>query len=386
MGLLPAVFVVWQKRLLCLLMMYRFFVAIVLSGLLATSCRTSRLPVGPPVVTSAEAGLLTCFSPGVSLNGQPVWCEASAVAFDGNKVLLANDKDMPASLSPVFAKTTTTLADSIPLPAPVMTPAFASAHKYEDFAQTPNGRFVLLTTAFDRVKTNSHDWDGYNTILYWRKGDEQHPHVLATNDTSRTSVAYRQPLARVLADADFPDAMPYFKVEGLAATDSQLLFGIREVGKAYDSFKPVAKIVTVSYKVVKTGTDERMVVGTDWKLLTSFDPASAEPSLPQPLSLSSLEYDSKRNGFWLLTSLETTSQLDAWLWFIRAEDLFAGKPFALIRDGQGQPVRFGHKAEDLTPLDARRLLIIHDDDRMQTTVGTRTRQPNQAAYTILTLK
>jgi hypothetical protein len=354
--------------------------------LLTVACKTAKLPSGPFTATITDEGLLTCFAPGASLQNEPVWCEVSAVAYDGRNLLFANDKDMPSNLSPVFTKTPATLADSTQLPTYLMPVAYATGRKYEDFTQTPDRKFVLLTTAFDRVKPGSTDWDGYNTILYWRTGDDQHPLVLAPNDTSRTSIAYRDKLARALATSEFPGSVPYFKVEGLAVTDRQLLFGIREVGTSYKLFKPVDKIVAVSYVIEKTGAGERIRLRDDWRVIADFDPAKREVSLPKPLSLSSLEYDPDRNCFWMLTSIETQNQLDAYLWYSTAEDLLADKPFTLVRDAKGQPLRFGHKGEDLTILDKNRLLIIHDDDRFQLPVGNKIRQPNQAAYTIITIQ
>lgn len=365
--------------------------AIALTVLLfAAGCKTIKLPfttkTRPLTATVAEEGLLTCFPSGTSLNGQPVWCEASAALFDGKNLFVANDKDMPSGQSPVFMKTPQRLADSTQSPTYLLSAPFLAARKYEDFAQTPDRRFVLITTAFDRIKSGSHDWDGYNTILYWRSGDEQHPLVLGPDDTSRTSIAYRQRIAQVLASEEFPGALPYFKVEGLAATDRQLLFGIREEGKSYESFTYRAKIIGVSYQIEKVGNVERIRLRDDWKIVNDFSIAKVDSTLPLSLALSSLEYDPYHNRFWMLTSLEANGKFDAYLWTATADELYANKPFTLVRNAQGQPVHTpGHKAEDLTLLDRNRLLLIHDDDRARTTVGSRTRQPNQAAYTILTI-
>lgn len=355
---------------------------------MAFGCKTAKLPTLTTSFTATitEEGLLTCFAPETSVNDKPVWCEASAVLFDGNHLFFANDKDMPTGQSSVFTKSPGSLADSMQAPTYLIQATFSQGTKYEDFAQTPDRHFVLLTTAFDRTKPGSHDWDNYNTILYWRSGDEQHPSVLAPDDTSRTSVAYRQQIAKVLANEEFPDALPYFKVEGLAATDRQLLFGIREEGKSYESFKYRAKIIGVSYTIEKTGNTERIRLANDWKLVNDFSIAKADSTLPESLALSSLEYDPDRHRFWMLTSLEANGKLDAYLWTATPDELYANKPFTLVRDAQNQPLHVGHKAEDLTFLDKDRLLLIHDDDRIRTTVGSRVRQPNQAAYTILTIK
>ncbi|MBD2701902.1 hypothetical protein IC229_14735 [Spirosoma sp. BT702] len=370
-------------------MTYRLSAITFLIALLALGCKTNKLPTGtkPTTASITEEGFLTCFAPGTALNNQPVWCEASAVLFDGKNLLIANDKDMPSGQSPVLMTSVAKLADSTQLPVTVAPSAFSASRKYEDFTQTPDRRFVLITTAFDRTKPGSHDWDNYNTILYWKTGDEQHPNVLAPDETSRTSIAYRQRIAQVLANNEFPGAMPYFKIEGLAATDRQLLFGIREEGKSYESFTYRAKIISVSYWTEKRGDVERIRLKDDWRIINDFDIARADPTLPKPLALSSLEYDGQRKCFWMLTSQEANGQLDAYLWSITPEDLYANRPFTLIRNEQGQPVHTpGHKAEDVTPLDQNRLLLISDDDRVRTTIKGQIRQPNQAAYTILNIQ
>ncbi|GAB3560963.1 hypothetical protein GCM10027578_00630 [Spirosoma luteolum] len=356
-----------------------------LLALLLPACRTSRPLTQRPLPTTAaiaSEGLLTCFAPGTAIDGKAVWCEASAVWSDGKQVLVANDKDMPAGQSSVFSVPLTALADTSQRPTYLPASPFRSGTKYEDFAQTPDGRFTLLCTAFDRVKPGSTDWDAYNTILYWPTGQPEQARVLAPTAGSPTSVAYRELLARVLATDEYPGTLPYFKIEGLAATRTHLLFGVREAGKAYDNFKHVDKVVAVSYTV----EGNQLRVGDDWRVVADFKPETADASLPAPLGLSSLEYDPARDCVWLLTSYEKGGQVDAYLWVNRLTDLLADKPFQLIRDAQGQALRFGHKAEDLTMLPDNRLLVIHDDDRVQTRVGTATRQPNQAAYTILTLK
>lgn len=352
--------------------------------LIGNACHTGRSVTSPMRAATAETGLLTCFPVGTSLDNKPVWCEASAVLFDGRNIFVANDKDMPTDLSPILQKTPANWFDTTQAPAYVAQAAYSAARKYEDFTQTPDGKFVFLTTAFDRVKPDSPEWDAYNTIMYWRKGDEQHPHVLMPAGQHTTSVGFRQKLARVLAP-DQPNGVPYFKIEGLAATDRQLLFGIREMGQAFDKFDYVNKIVAVSYTVGKQNDEDRIQLFDDWQVLANFDPAAVQPSLPKPLGLSSLEYDPIHRCLWLLTSYEKGGKLDAYVWTNTLAELRVGKPFQIVRGRGGKPLRFGHKAEDMTLLDANRLLVIHDDDRVQTTVGNQTRQPNQAAFTIVTL-
>ncbi|MFD1143998.1 hypothetical protein ACFQ4C_22930 [Larkinella insperata] len=357
------------------------------AALFLVECKTSRPTTGnatPALRASIETeNLLSCCDFGTKMpDGNPVWCEASAVLYDNGTVFIANDKDMPAGFSSVFTKPWKSLADSTVRPTPLLAEAFRTARKYEDFAS--NKDYVFLTTAFDRVKPGSTDWDGYNTVLYWKKGQEANPQVLAPERDAKNSVAFRQQLSTLLAQnrPAFPNGMPYFKIEGLAATDTLLLFGIREEGEKFDTFDYRVRVVAVSFFVEKTGTSERILLKNNWRIVTDFDPSTVA-ELPKPLALSSLEYDRTRNLFWLLTSIESNGQLDAYVWTVKPEDLLNNRPPTLLRDPEGRPVHFNHKAEDLTFPDAQRVLVIHDDDRAKTKVGTQIRQPNQAAYTVL---
>ncbi|MGA0556296.1 hypothetical protein ACO2Q8_06585 [Larkinella sp. VNQ87] len=369
---------------------YYSLFSVFLAAVLLADCKTSRVVTGKTVAVESAGieseDLLTCCNAGLKLpDGSPVSCEASAVLYDNGTVYVANDKDMPTGLSPVFTKSWNALSDSLTRPTPLLAEAFRTAQKYEDFAS--NGEYIFLTTAFDRVKPGSTDWDGYNTILYWKKGQEANPQVLAPEPGAKNSVAYRQPLSKLLAQnrPNYPNGMPYFKVEGLAVMDSLLLFGIREEGEKYDKFDYRVRIVAVPFFTEKTASGDRLSLRNTWRIVADFNPATV-PGLPQPLALSSLEYDSKRKLFWLLTSIEANGQLDAYLWTATPEQLFRSQSFMLVRDAQGQPMHFNHKAEDLTFIGTDRLLVIHDDDRTPTKVGAQTRQPNQAAYTVLKIR
>ncbi|WP_138994708.1 hypothetical protein [Larkinella sp. C7] len=366
---------------------HSIWVGLLLLSLSLVECKTSQTTTGktvPVLRASIETeNLLTCCDSGTKMpDGNPVWCEASAVLFDNGTVYVANDKDMPTGLSSVFMKPWKSFADTTVRPTPLLASAFREARKYEDFAT--NGDYVFLTTAFDRVKAGSTDWDGYNTILYWKKGNEANPQILTPQRGAKNSVAYREQLSKVLAQnrPAFPNGMPYFKVEGLAVMDSLLLFGIREEGEKYDQFDYRVRIVTVPYFVEKTADGERLALRDHWRIVADFDPATVA-NLPKPLALSSIEYDRNRKLFWLLTSIESNGQLDAYLWTATPDELLNNRPFKPVRDAAGQPIHFNHKAEDLTLIDANHLLVIHDDDRANTTVGTKIRQPNQAAYTVL---
>ncbi|WP_048753940.1 hypothetical protein, partial [Crocosphaera watsonii] len=56
--------------------------------------------------------------------------------------------------------------------------------------------------------------------------------------------------------------------------------------------------------------------------------------------------------------------IGAYLWTLSLDDLEAQKPPTLVRKSNGEPLIFAHKTEGITVLSSRKLLAIHDDDRI----------------------
>jgi len=190
----------------------------------------------------------------------------------------------------------------------------------------------------------------------------------------------REAISKALSSPEFPKGMPYFKIEGLTATNNKLYFGIREEGKKYDEFKYKTKILTASYHFL----GDSLVLDNDFQTLSDIYPAVLEPTLPKQLGLSSIEYDPQRKLFWILTSLEAENQLScAYLWWATEADLKKDRLHLVKNRTTGLPLKFTHKAEDITPIGNNRLFVIHDDDRNRTTISGKTRQPHQAAYSII---
>lgn len=355
-----------------------------LSILLFAGCKTIRTATTSPsgngaLATIARTGFFDCFESGLSAGTQPVWCEASAILYDGSKFFLANDKDMPDQRTSVFYWTAKKgMADTAQSAVYLGSPVFKQGKKWEDFSLTPDGRIVFLSTAFDRIKPGSTDWNSYNTILYWQAGNENDPRVLSANHTDSTSVFLRDKIAQALTSPLFPQGMPYFKIEGLAATNDRLFFGIREEGKKFDDFSYKVKILSVGFHIANGFIE----LGDDYKVVADFNPATADPSLKQPVGISSIEYDRFNNRFLILTSYEKGESLDAYLWTATQSDLEKNK-LTLVRDAGGRPLHFSHKGEDIAVVSKTRVVIIHDDDRVKTSVNGETRQTNQAAYSVV---
>ena len=333
--------------------------------------------------TIAKEGFIDCFQAGLQASGRELWYETSAVLYDGINLTLANDKDMPDNSAAVFYWAYSETNMFANKPTYLTHNLLKISQKYEDFALTPGRTHAFLSTGFDRTKEGSNEWDGYNTLVYWKVGNDPkniQPKAAHLAVGEKFSMSLRNALSKALRSTEFPEAMPYFKVEGFAATQNKLYFGIREEGKKFDNFKYKAKILTVSYSF----ENDSLKISNNFETLADINIASLEPSLPKPLALSCIEYDATRRIFWVLTSMESeTQENSAYLWWATESDLKANKLNLVKERSTGLPLRFSHKAEDLTPIGSNKLFVIHDDDRNRSKIGEQVRQPHQAAYSVV---
>ena len=199
---------------------------------------------------------------------------------------------------------------------------------------------------------------------------------MSINGTDSTSISFRDKISRALVSPDFPNGAPYFKIEGLAVTKDMMYWGVREEGKKFDDFKYKIKILSSPYTIV----NNKVSVG-DITLFADFNIDSINPSKEQ-IALSSIEYDYLNNRFLILTSYENDGRLGGYLWTATLNELKANK-MNLVKDQQGNAINFHHKCEDITIIDKKKVIVINDDDRTITTIGSHVRQPYQAAYSIV---
>jgi hypothetical protein len=220
----------------------------------------------------------------------------------------------------------------------------------------------------------------------WPVGNPDAVKVVASStvDGVTSSVDLRAKFAQALKNDQFPEGMPYFKTEGLAAIPgNKLLFGIRELGAKYDNFDYAVKIVSVSY-TIENGA---MTLADDFALVYDY-----MPWVQQQIALSSLEYDKYGDRLYLLTSYETAETdegLGGYLWTLSLADMNAGNAPAVVLGDPLTPLTFAHKAEGIAVLGKNRVLVIHDDDRVlgrENVTNPETqfsREANQGAYTIV---
>lgn len=356
-----------------------FLFAAVFFSQCSTSKKTSSTGTALQATISSE-GFVTCFEKGLTVNNFPVNCEASAIVYDGKNLLIANDKDMPGTRSAVFSYAVKNdTFDTTQQPVYINNALLKKASKYEDFARTPDGKYILLSTGFDRVRLGSSTWDNFNTILYWKKGDEAHSKVLTAkgHETDSTSISLRAMLTAALTSDSFPKGAPYYKIEGLAATENKLFFGVREEGKSYEQFRYKIKILSLPYRI----ENENIKIDNACTVVADINIDAIKPGTEQ-IALSSIEYNPYLKRFLILTSYENAGQLGGYLWSATEKDLQENKLY-LVKNPAGQPIRFTHKSEDLAIISKHRIIVVHDDDRATLPVNGIDRQPHQAAYSIV---
>ncbi|MCM2973422.1 hypothetical protein [Larsenimonas suaedae] len=332
-------------------------------------------------------GVLHCFEPGLKDDdGELVNAEISAVAFDGHRLLMASDKPIPGKhRSAVFA---VALEDHHPLEESLeylTAPLIKQAIKYEDFALTVDGRYMIATTGFDRIDAESHALNDYNHLLIWPLEDASA--VKVVDPDPRNDIYGSLELRQKLTDAI---GTPYYKIEGLATVpgdqgDGMLLFGVREQGTHFDDFEYVARIVGAPYRVTEQGALEFVSPLTS---IYRFEP-EAETDVRFECGLSSLEYDPFNERLYLLTSFEVEDdsgeRIGGYLWSLTLEAFQRGEAPELCRTREGTALEFEHKAEGLAVLDASTLFVAYDNDRDMALRSASERDERYASETPYTL-
>jgi hypothetical protein len=318
-----------------------------------------------------ESGRVTAFDEEYLLDGnsQAVFCETSAVIFDGEKIIFGSDRPLPGEeRSSVF---------SFPLiegegfdlknRSYYLSRAFKEAVKYEDFTITPDKKTILATTSFDRFNPEQN-LDGYNTLLAWPRGNESAVVIVDpyNRENFNSSLGLRGKMRKAMVSKEYPEGPEYFKVEGLAAIPGNtLLFGIAEVGINHMDFKPSIKILAVQY------SGEGVSFQVEGEFREVYDSSSEVHSvLGRQVSLSGMEYDKFNDRILLLTSyddkeaeeLKGDERIGGYLWYLTIENLEHNRAPSFVHDEENQPMRFSHKPEGLTVLDSSIILIVHDDD------------------------
>ncbi|HEX3037351.1 MAG TPA: hypothetical protein VHT73_19880 [Thermodesulfobacteriota bacterium] len=338
-----------------------------------------------------EKGLIDCFEDGLCTpDGKPVHAEISAVVYDGVKLIFGSDKPVPGNWrSDVFS----IIYNENGIQPGTIKYYTASpikiAAKFEDFALTPDRKYVIATTGFDRIKSDSAEFDTYNTLLVWPLDKPNAAKIVSpsTRGGVTSSTTLRKNISEALNGA------PYFKIEGLTAIegnekgkDGRLLIGVREVGTSHEDFEYVVQVISVPYKI----ENDELVFTEDFELIYNYDPGEQD-EITRAIGLSSIEYDLYANRMFLLTSFEEKDAsrkkiLGGYLLVLSMEDFNAGNPPTLVANQDGMPLEFADKSEGIAVLSEKRAFIVFDNDRILDIDGGKngdSRKPNQAPYAIL---
>jgi hypothetical protein len=349
----------------------------------------------PSSAVIIQRGVINCFEEGLKNNkDKTFFCEASAVVYDGNKLFIGNDKPMPElTRSAIFSVDYNASGETLTPDGYLKAPPFINARKYEDFAITPDNRYILAITGFDRVKDDTPKQDPYNTLLIWPVSQPDLVKVVAsgTTDGVTSSVSLREKFSQALKNDRFPSGPPYYKVEGLAVIpNNKILFGVREAGVHFDDFNYVIKIIAADYKIV----NDEMRLGEKFDLVYDFNPVQAITVVKHTVGLSGIAYDKFNKRLYLLTSFEeseTDEGVGGFLWTIPLNNLNTNRPPRLLYNDSKLPLMFAHKAEGIAVIDKTHVFIIHDDDRIigrpavENPATQFSRKAHQAAYTIVRL-
>jgi len=340
------------------------------------ACATGKCDQAPLVSAQAtEHGLFTCFAPELlDTQGRPGSCEPSGVILDGHDIVVVSDKEVPLK-APVFAMTYA--ADKLPTATPAYfeSPILSGASKLEGITLTPD-RTVLAVTAFDRPEAL------FNMLVTWPAGHPDQAAIVAATAGATSSLDLRAGIQAALASPKFPTGPAYFKLEGIAAVDDQMIFGVRQIGETKETAEFTFKMISTSYAIANGS----VTLGDSFELVYEHDLAtSAEVAGHQGVGLSDVGYDPASDRLWMTTSFEDSVQLEGlggFLWTMPVDALRTHREPSLVRDAARAPLVFSHKPEGITVLDPTHLLVVYDDDRALGT-GAEARTQNQAAYSVL---
>lgn len=367
---------------------------IILVSLLLVSCGTVKEITSESEVSGSivHYGLINGLPEGtLDDRDRPINFEASAVTNLGDRILIANDKFIPESVGasvvavPVQKKWPTVLNAENDFDTPLL-----GARKIESMAKSPNFDLYFAATAFDRIKPDG-SWDNYNMLFYWEGKDYDKARVLIKSVSEEGMVSsknLREALHRVVKNRKYYTGVSYFKVEGMAVLpDNTLILGIREMGPSYEDFDYTCMLVAT--KFIKTGSG--MTINPEWRKIYEFDPKS-HPAIQKSYGLSSLEYHPESNSLVALTTYEEEDRPhETLVWLIPVVKRWNGyhKP-VLVTDANGNPLRLPYKGEGCTFLDKNSLMIVFDEDRVESKLNIEgmpdRRSPHQAIFGILDFK
>lgn len=247
--------------------------------------------------------------------------------------------------------------------------------KLESITTTPDGKFQITSTAFNKLDPVTLDHWSFNVTIGWNTARPENAFLIGsapgTAKDKKMSLGIRMGLSRALANylnnpKPNPDDTNYMRVEGLAATEDHLLFGIRQYGPSEENSTDSVIIVSMPY----TTTDWTLTA--DWlqsQVVYAMNDETRAQAPMGPVGLSDISYDPVTKGLYILTSYEkdlsdtapTSAELHGFMWSITPDQMANGTA-SIVRTADGKPIQFDSKTEGLTKMPDGNFLIVSDND------------------------
>ena len=311
-----------------------------------------------------ESGLVACVQPGaLDAKGKVLTCETSAVTVIGDRVLIANDKQVAPPAAQVFSLPLESLHGEVAFETirPELHEWVTQVRKIEDITRSEAHDLTLITTAFDRTpETGGPDGARFNNLLaIWGQAVE-HADVMAHQSVDIvSSIALRERFLRALATSEFPVGPPYFKIEGLAVIPpNNLLFGIRETGPDFEHPRYGMTVLHGRFSEDEHGA---IVLSERFQRLDLKLPEGAASNL----GLSAMAYDHKRKGTWIAGSIEGAEgePMRSQLFFLPDKRWREGRLDSVLAHRGALQFDLPYKLEGITMLDDHTILGVCDEDR-----------------------
>lgn len=327
----------------------------------ATACWPSlhAAPIYAPA-QSVQTHLAACHEKGSTVN-----CEVSGVARVGERVVLANDKQMPNPGDPAIFTIGLDAQNRLAGPPSYLdSQTLKQADKYEGLTTTLDGKYVIAITAFNKEGTAGNPGaDALNTLLYWPADAPAEAKIV--NESTRGNVASSRDLRERISKAV---GSPYYQIEALTtAPDDRLLIGVRKYGENSKAAVFSFLLLSVPFRI----DQQQAVMGDELEVVWRIPAAELAKKLgpahsPRPeLGLSGIEFDRyNKDRFYAVTSFEKSDELGGYLWVLPYEGKQIGQPQS-VKQKDGSAVVFNHKPEGVEVLGRDHVLVVHDDDRVR---------------------
>lgn len=319
------------------------------------------------------------------------WCNPSAIAYNRDFLIIGNDKNYNNNDISSLIKFDLNEDYSIDDESREYfnTPILSKMEKIEAMATDQYRRLMLISTAFDREDP------AFNVLALVVDNKFDNALIVESKSGSKeeSSLLLKEKLQSALRSKEYPQGLPYFKVEGVTfIPGNKLLFGLRETGYDYKIKNYTHLIVEADYLIING-----LMNITNLNLIYDMS-LRAKGMVKQDIGLSSLEYDFNNDRLYILSSYEDEAKQDeglgGYIWYISLSELYQNKMANLLKDEYEAPIMFAHKSEGVAIIDQETILIVHDDDKILgrdpskiTDVNSQfSKTNNNAAYTILKIR